>query len=112
MINPGREAQGKHGTKETSNTQAWMEETMPEELQTTQENKADGEARDDNNNDFIKDVTPTMDKSDIHAVNTVPGMTLEEDKEPGQPPTCDSHWTIRKCFTDTPITHRSFEGAN
>ena len=66
---------------------------------------------DDDNDDSIEDVTPTITKKDIQTVNIIPGITIDDD-ETGIPPPYDSRWTIRKCFTDIPITHSSFAGTN
>jgi hypothetical protein len=66
----------------------------------------------DDDKAYIKDVTPTITRADIQTVQIIPGLTIEDTADPGQPPTYDSRWTIRKCFTDIPLTHRSFDGAN
>ena len=50
-------------------------------------------------------------RADIQTLNIIPGISLEEET-PGQPPAYDSRWTIRKSFTDIPLTHRYFAGAN
>ena len=59
----------------------------------------------------VEDVTPTVTRTDIQTVNIIPGISLDDDT-PGSPPAYDSRWTIRKSFTDIPLTHRSFAGAN
>jgi hypothetical protein len=56
-------------------------------------------------------MTPTTIREDIRTIDIIPGITIDAE-EPGQPPPYDSRWTIRKCFTDIPLTHRSFAGAN
>jgi hypothetical protein len=99
---PGREAQVKQAT-------SWMTENAPEE-QAAQEATAQTEAEGDDN-ESVEDVTPTITKSDIQTVNVIPGITVDDD-ETGMLPPCNSRWTIRKCFTDAPITHSSFAGAN
>jgi hypothetical protein len=99
MTSPGRETQVKP-------TQAnWTAETTPEEQIEAQ--------RDDTEDDqSVEDVTPQISKTEIRTINIVPGITLEEDQKHGRPPEYDTRWTIRKLFTDIPITHRSFGGAN
>jgi hypothetical protein len=105
---PGRETQVKHETPSTK----WIEEcTTAETLARIEEQRSDEENEEDNE-DEIEDITPQINKSDIYTVRIVPGITLEEEQEPGQAPAYDSRWTIRKSFTDIPITHQSFGGAN
>ncbi len=81
----------------------------PEQLCTKKIDNKDDD--DDDNDDSIEDVTPTITKKDIQTVNIIPGITIDDD-ETGIPPPYDSRWTIRKCFTDIPITHSSFAGTN
>ena len=66
---------------------------------------------DDDEDEYVEDVTPVITKTDIQTINIIPGISLEEET-PGQTPAYDSRWTIRKSFTDIPLTHRSFAGAN
>jgi hypothetical protein len=89
-----------------------MEERTPDEIErlTTNKQNADDDGGDDDT--FIEDVTPIFTKEDLLTIDIVPGLTTDQEQETGQPPTYDSRWTIRKCFTDIPMTHRSFDGPN
>jgi hypothetical protein len=87
-----------------------MTENTPDE-QAAQEATAQTHAEDNDDDRSVEDVTPTITKNNVQTVNVVPGITVE-DNEPGMLPPCNSRWTIRKCFTDVPITHSSFAGAN
>ena len=69
------------------------------------------ENEDDDKGEYVEDVTPVITRADIQTLNIIPGISLEEET-PGQTPAYDLQWTIRKNFTDIPLTHRSFAGAN
>jgi hypothetical protein len=88
-----------------------MEECTNDEIMKQKETKDDDD--DDDDDEMIDDVTPMqITKTDIQTVDIVPGITMEDEQEPGRTPAYDSRWTIRKCFTDIPISHKSFAGAN
>jgi hypothetical protein len=91
-----------------------MEPSAPEEAQATIEKKRDEEdnKHDDDNGAHVEDVTPTITKREIHTVNVIPGITMDKEPEPGRLPACDSRWTIRKCFNNTPMNHPSFDGTH
>ena len=129
---PGREAQVKrteintnnsvsdetHEEKDAPNladtepsTVTWMEEIVPLNEKTDGTEKADASDTEDDD-ETIEDMTPHITKTDINTVNIVPGLTIEHEETLGQPPSYDSRWTIRKSFTDIPLTQRSFAGAN
>jgi hypothetical protein len=70
--------------------------------------KHDEEKDDEEEDDFIEDVTPRVNKTDMPTVHFVPaGLTFDDPHEPSRPLEHDSRWTMRKSFTDVPITHRS-----
>jgi hypothetical protein len=96
--NPGREVQVKHNVAESA----------PKERQEQIDQQRAAADDEENEDTYIEDVTPTIHKNDIQTVHLIPGVTLEDDQAPGQLPTYDSRWTIRKMFSDIPIAHRSF----
>jgi hypothetical protein len=96
---PGRETQVKQDTLLTEST--------PQERAEQEAHQHD----EDDDDCSVEDVPPTTIQEDIQTIDIIPGITIDAE-EPGQPPPHDSRWTIRKCFTDIPLTHRSFAGAN
>jgi hypothetical protein len=98
MRNPGREVQVKYN----------IAESTPKERQEQIDQQRAAADDEENEDTYIEDVTPTIHKNDIQTVHLIPGITLKDDQAPGQLPTYDSRWTIRKMFSDIPITHRSF----
>ena len=88
-----------------------MEEVDPQLATSTVAHNNTNDNEDGDEDEYVEDVTPVITRADIQTLNIIPGISLEEET-PGQTPAYDSRWTIRKSFTDIPLTHRSFAGAN
>ena len=87
-----------------------MEEIDPQLVTTVAHNNTN-ESKDDDKDEYVEDVTPVITRAYIQTLSIIPGISLEEET-PGQTPAYNSQWTIGKSFTDIPLTHRSFAGAN